>query len=1325
MRVTNPDGKVAWLPDAYQYLAPPRVTRVSPGEGPAAGGTAVIIEGEGFVAGAVVRIGGFQALEVAVHAHDRITAVTPEGQAGPVDVVVVNPDGQVGNLPAGFFYTPPPVILSLQPTTGTVAGGEWVIINGSGFRAGARVDFGARPVQQVQVMDAARIRVQTPAHEIGRVAVTVTNVDGYSDTLPEAFEFIPPPRIQTVAPASGPIAGGTVVTIVGSFFDPAASVFFGADAAVAAEVLPGGMTIQATTPARNAGPVAVRVRNPDGQEALLPGGFVYFPPIPPPTITTISPNFGPKVGGGFSTITGADFQFGAAVLFDGVQLQAAYITVLSASQIRVRVPPSEEERTVPITVRNPDAQEATLELGYSYMPALALPPLGLQAITPNRTGLDGGITATILGNGFPANIVFQAVRDGLVLELEIVQYFSPVAVLVRLPATEQAGIYDLVATIPKAPPAEPESVTLADAIDYRHFGLLFELRRARLPSERRDYDQVSLLVDLDADGFRDVFILRGDYRSAIYRNRGGGGPDDPDRAWFDDVTDADNPDEPEYHRNTHFTEPQAADFNKDGFPDVVARSSSSGFHLWMSLGHGRLRAWQQWPAHRSTIRDWVIVDLNNDGWLDILVCGDNYNWWLRNRGEDAEEVWLGFEALDLFVSVRGDPAFQPNENTYGCDAADITADGLPDIVVANYSNTADRLYINGGDDPANAPNLIFADVSGTAMFNYSADSRSARFADLDHDGDMDIVMANYNYDDYMLFNTQDDAGNTIFLQNPGALCHDENCRTMESVPPYFSPTVRIAVGPDRDGIVAEDTPFLDIDRDGCMDLMVWHDGDPRLPRWYLNRRVGEAPQGCTGSFHRASTDADADPSDPLRGLYQGGRGVQLRGIFKGAAYPGNAATLGDLDGDGWHDMFQVFSSYQSRVYFREPFEEDGRTYMRLFDRSTDGLVPRDLTHCRRVEATDLNLDGAPDLILSNYGDASMCNSDRSRNRVYLNDGAGNFYDDSQRLPEVGFQSSSQTMLVRDFNGDGFDDVIFFNHDNDRHDTCRDESYFTPYARYYQNRGLDGPGYFDDLTHLTNLTSWGWGDYRYPPHDAVAEDIDNDGDLDVLVFCGNHSGYSVLFINGGDPFGNGAPYFFERDEWIPDLDGTSIAPLDFDHDGDVDFFIGRNGTNRLLRNEGLATGRLVDVNHLFIPNIISDNTVDVLAGPWLGEQDVTDLFVVNNGRQRIHVALPDYSFGDYTDTNTPNQSIPATRGHKLDLDDDGRLDVVMAVGSEPLRYYLNVGNGVFEDYSDIFPDYNGENTQDVALADFDGDGDIDAFLCNWGQQNRLYVNRLVP
>jgi len=1325
VRVTNPDGKVGWLPDGYRYLAPPRVTLVTPGEGPAAGGTAVTIEGEGFVPGAVVRVGGFQALEVTVHTAERITATTPEGQSGPVEVVVVNPDGQVGSLPAGFYYTPPPVVIRLDPASGTIDGGEWTVVHGSGFRAGAQVRFGLRDAAQVQVLDAARIRARTPLHEIGRVAVTVTNVDGYSDTLPDAFEFIPPPRIQSVAPASGPVAGGTEVTIVGSFFDPAAEVYFGADRAAEAEVMGGGMTIRAVTPARNAGPVAVRVRNPDGQEAVLPGAFVYFPPIPPPVITTISPNFGPKVGGGFSTITGADFQFGAAVLFDGVELAAATVTVLSASQIRVRVPPSDEELTVPVMVRNPDGQAATLELGYTYMPALALPPLGLQTITPNRSGLEGGITATILGNGFPANIVFQAVRDGAALELEIVQYFSPVAVLVRLPAVEQPGVYDLVATIPHAPPAEPESVTLADAIDYRDFGLLFELRRARLPSERRDYDTASLLVDLDADGFRDVFILRGEYRSAVYRNRGGQGPDDPDRAWFDDVTEADNPDEPDYHRRTTFWEPQAADFNKDGFPDVVARTSSSGFHLWESQGHGRLRAWQHWPAHRSTIQDWVITDLNNDGWEDILACTDGYNWWLRNRGLGDDEVWQGFEPLDLFVSVRGDPAFRPAENSYGCDAADITADGLPDIVVANYSNTADRLYINGGVDAGNAPNLVFADVSGTAMFNYSADSRSARFADLDHDGDMDIVMANYNYDDYMLFNTPDGAGNTVFLQNPGALCHDEDCRTMDSVPSYFSPTVRIAVGPDRGALVAEDSPFVDIDRDGCMDLMVWHNGDPHLPRWYLNRRVGEAPQGCTGSFHRAPTDADADASNPLRGLYQGGRDPQLRGIFKGAGYPANTCTLGDLDGDGWHDMFQVFSGHQSRVYFREPYQEDERTYMRLFDRSTDGLLPRDLTHCRRVQAADLNLDGAPDLVLSNYGDAGMCHSDRSRNRIYLNDGSGSFYDDSQRLPEVGFQSSSETFVLADFNGDGYDDIIFFNHDNDRHDTCRDESYFTPYARYYQNRGLDGPGYFDDLTELTNLRSFGWGDYRYAPRDSVAADVDNDGDLDLLVFCDNHSGYSVLFVNGGDPFGNGAPYFFEREEWMPDLEGTAIAPLDFDHDGDLDFFVGRNGTNRLLRNEGLATGRLVDVNHLFIPNIISDNTASVLAGPWLGDEDVTDLFVVNNGRQRIHVALPDHSFGDYTDTNIPNESIGANRGHKVDLDGDGRLDVVMSVGSSRLRYYLNVGNGVFDDYSEIFPESNGESTQDIALADFDGDGDLDVFLCNWGQQNRLYVNRLVP
>ncbi len=84
----------------------------------------------------------------------------------------------------------PPTVTTVSPTTGPIAGGTTVTINGSRFLDGATVRFGDAPGVQVVVQNALRLTVRTPAvTNAGRVAVVVTNPDGASGTLPDAFTF--------------------------------------------------------------------------------------------------------------------------------------------------------------------------------------------------------------------------------------------------------------------------------------------------------------------------------------------------------------------------------------------------------------------------------------------------------------------------------------------------------------------------------------------------------------------------------------------------------------------------------------------------------------------------------------------------------------------------------------------------------------------------------------------------------------------------------------------------------------------------------------------------------------------------------------------------------------------------------------------------------------------------------------------------------------------------------------------------------------------------------------------------------------------------------
>ncbi len=102
--VTTPGGTSAVSAAAeFDYLAVPKVTALSLHDGPRGGGTVVTITGSGFVAGATVRFGTKAASGVTVVGPTRITAKSPAGGVGTVEVRVTTPGGTSAVSPAGEF----------------------------------------------------------------------------------------------------------------------------------------------------------------------------------------------------------------------------------------------------------------------------------------------------------------------------------------------------------------------------------------------------------------------------------------------------------------------------------------------------------------------------------------------------------------------------------------------------------------------------------------------------------------------------------------------------------------------------------------------------------------------------------------------------------------------------------------------------------------------------------------------------------------------------------------------------------------------------------------------------------------------------------------------------------------------------------------------------------------------------------------------------------------------------------------------------------------------------------------------------------------------
>ncbi|HYS55387.1 MAG TPA: IPT/TIG domain-containing protein [Thermoanaerobaculia bacterium] len=176
-------------------------------------------------------------------------------------------------------------VSGVSPSTGSTAGGTDITLTGSAFQTGATVTIGGVPATNVNVVSSTSITAKTPLGPASEQAtqprdVVVTNPDGTTATLTRGFSyFVPALAITSINPTTGPVSGGTVVTIAGLGFTTAvnSSVTFGGVAATNVTILD-AVTMQATTPAHAVGTVDMVVTF--GTSVTRPNAFTYQT-IPP------------------------------------------------------------------------------------------------------------------------------------------------------------------------------------------------------------------------------------------------------------------------------------------------------------------------------------------------------------------------------------------------------------------------------------------------------------------------------------------------------------------------------------------------------------------------------------------------------------------------------------------------------------------------------------------------------------------------------------------------------------------------------------------------------------------------------------------------------------------------------------------------------------------------------------------------------------------------------------------------------------------------------------------------------------------------------------
>ncbi len=202
--VVNSDGKTGVIPGGFTYLStmPPVLSSIDPGIGFATGGNRVTIYGTDLSESGITRVtfGGVESPSVSVYAVGdgtlQINCQVPQHTPGTVDVTVYNPGGGEATLAGAYIYIPgpPPGIQRLLPDTGPSAGGTPTILTGRFFgELGAiRVSFGGAEAAEVRRIAADTLFCVVPPHDAGTVDVTVTNTDGQTGTLKNAYAYRPP-----------------------------------------------------------------------------------------------------------------------------------------------------------------------------------------------------------------------------------------------------------------------------------------------------------------------------------------------------------------------------------------------------------------------------------------------------------------------------------------------------------------------------------------------------------------------------------------------------------------------------------------------------------------------------------------------------------------------------------------------------------------------------------------------------------------------------------------------------------------------------------------------------------------------------------------------------------------------------------------------------------------------------------------------------------------------------------------------------------------------------------------------------------------------------